>query len=355
MEIGEWLDRAELEQSDNLHKFNFERERSYGCAHLEASHRSFATHLAPIDATTDQRTADAILEEFYAGQSNSPRPLDDTAADVRYLPPGLRMRSRQVFLKHLGIDSSYLRRIGFRDADIRKVEDGVDELLRRRPIDAALEVELQAVVAEVLARLAAPTAIPRAVRGSVPGHPVMAAPATTFGDEPWWFTFEAELEAEERSLPPRADALERSGYVAGVRSALGLHNVRDADTEADVAMGGAFRFRVLFQLATDIPDALSKPWRQPGMFSGGIPYLFVSNPRSGDGGRTVRLMSRACGTTHLSCNCGHDGLPEGVVPGYVVMAQAPSRNVRGIYLVLHRDLERYESPSCDDIRARRAA
>jgi hypothetical protein len=354
LNLGEWLARAEREQSRNLHKFNLEREASYGCEHLKASHEAFEEYLALIDSGRDSRGADEILVEYQATLSHSPKGLTKTSKDYRYLPPDLNLSSGQVFLKHLGLDSTYLRRIGFKDAHIRDAEDKITALLRSGRT-GRLEADLQKIAKGVLPRKVDPAAVLRAYRGSPSSHSFGGPPARTgFGTEPWWFTFESALKDEERRLPKPSRALEKSGYAAGIRAALGLDNPGDRHSDTDVASAGKIRFRILFQLVTRIPSKKNFPWRQPGLFSGGFPHLFVSNPRSHDGGRTVRLFDRSC-ATHPHCRCAADGLPEGVVPGYVVMNEAPSRKVRGIFLVLHRDLARYSAPSCDEIRDRRAA
>lgn len=262
------------------------------------------------------------------------------------------MSSRQVFLKHLGLPPGYLLRLGIVEADLDRVLGDVRLILRRGPVDDAAEERLQDLV-ERIRPPAIPVSLPATVsRPPPPGMSFAGRPATTFGSEPWWFTFEEDLEAEESRLPPRSLPLQRSGYVAGVRASLGLHNPKDA--ESDATMAGAIQFRILIQLATSIPSPASFSCRQPGIFSGGFPHLFVSNPRSRAGGRTVRLADKEC-PTHPSCECAEDGLPEGVVPAFVVMRDSPDPEIRGIYLVLARDLDRFYPPSCNAIRAKRAA
>jgi hypothetical protein len=349
--IDEWLSRAAREETTTLHKFNFEREKGFSSAGLQKAHQAFERFLEPIPSS-DPSTANEILYKFRAECCEGPKSGASPVLppDHRSVEPEVEFVSPPIFLKSLGLPDGYLRRLGLAPSQTARVIHDVACELRKGPPDPIAEEALQTMVAEIM-RPPSATFIPSKSVMSLPsGYSVRAAPATGFGDELWWFTFEDDLNAEEVRLPDRASALQRSGYVAGLRASLGVHN--SSDDLPDDAIGGALKYRILLQIGAETPTAGRGAWRQPTMFSGGFPHLFVTYPRSERGGRTVRLRDSAC--SHRGCNCAAEGLPEGVVPARVVLEKCRPK-LRGVFLALHRDLSRFSAPTCNEIRAKRAA
>ena len=362
LDIDNWLALAEGEADRTLHKFNYERERSFGAPYLTAAHAAFADFLLTVDDSAGL-TADEMLASFFAKQAIPSRLHGAPPPDARFTDPPVRNDSRQVFLKHLGLAPALLDHLGFDPLAVQTCLEEVSAQLRAASsapsIPEAVEEQLQSLVESLVPDPAPPAHIPSKLLLPVAGRVHLSAPPLGLDTSPWWFTYEDSLHVEELQLPEAAAPLERSGYVAGLRATLGLSHASDRDPDAVAASGGwrSIQFRVLFQLALRFDASLmmeeAKAFNQPSMFSGGFCDLFVTHPKSHDGGRTVRLRMSGCSHTTAGCQCADDGLPEGVAPNYVVMGPDITREVRGVFLVLQRDLSRYEKPTCDEIRAKR--
>lgn len=349
MTIYEWLALASAEEADTLHKFNFERERGFGNPDLDDAHAAFETYLSSIDVSTSGLSANDILDAF--SKKFDARVGGPPLPDLRYIGPPISLHSRQIFLKSLGLPPGYLLKLGIVQSEVTRVLHDISYMLRGGGrIRNAQVRKLQETVASVTKPRA--VSLPPVSAGpALPGYSLTSRPPAAVGNEPWWFTSESELEAEEAKLPEKAPPLQRSGYVAGVRAALGLHN--PSDSLRDSRIDDKLKYRLLLQVAAEPAAAAAGAWRQPAIFSQGFPHLFVSRARSADGGRTVRLLDRNC--SHSSgCDCGQDGLKEGIVPAKVVLDD-DSVEIRGIYLALYRDLRRFCPPPCNEIRAKRAA
>jgi hypothetical protein len=270
--------------------------------------------------------------------------------DHRFPAPQIEANDRLVFLRAVGSDDEILARAGFDISLLRHIEESIAILLQGN-IGEAEEIAIQANLEQLCPALTKPRlggASPKVLPGRVYRPAIAASRIST----PWWFTYETAVVAEERTLPNRALPLERSGYAAGVRARLGLRHASDTISDLDMAKAGSIRFRLLYQLAITVPDALKDKVRQPAMFSDGYPDLFVTNQRRHDGGRTVRLKEVGC--AHNGCQCIQDGLPEGVMPQNAALDPRCIIEIRGVYLVLRRDLARFQPPSCEEIRALRS-
>lgn len=362
MTIEEWLQRATAEQATTLHRFNYDREQTYGGDTLTTSYAEFEAFLAPWPDDCGD-TAHGLLNKFVESRATPERLLEDPPLDPRYSEPGLRHDSRSIFLRNLGMPLQHLQHIGFDVAAIRDVSGAVrDALNSGTAAPEQLQTWVEGLTPPRPTRSRA-SASPR-YGGTRTARGAPAPKATQFGNDPWWFTYEDELTKEETRLKAqgidRTAPLQRSGYVAGLRAVLGLDHKTDVLPDTTVAGGmtrdgnSAIVFRMAFQLAVTMPGHLSGNLHQPRIFSDGFPHLFLTNPSTASGGMTVRLKDRDCRhDDDLSCLCADDGLPEGVTPSYVVMGPACHREVRGVFLVLHNELSRFSPPSCDEIRARR--
>lgn len=343
MQVERWLELAELEQLTTLHLFNHAREIGYGDAPLQRIHDAFTDFLAT--ANDDGTPAGVLLKIFVETQAGAP------ILDCRYPDPPIDAEDRLVFLRAAGSDDELLERLGFNAPLLRRVEERIAMLLQRG-VDEDIERAMQSALDALR-----PTLTTRPSGGVppryLPGRTYRPAVAVTRATTPWWFTYEHAVLEEERTLPNRASPLERSGYVAGMRARLGLRHASDSTSDADMAKHGGVRFRIFYQLTVSVPDALKNEVRQPAMFSDGYPDLFVTNERRPDGGRTVRLKDLTC--AHLDCRCIDDGLPEGVMRQNAVLDSSCDVQIRGIYLVLHHDLARFQPPTCAEIRAMRSA
>lgn len=341
------MELAELEEGHTLHKFNYERELSFSAAELAEAHERFRLFLLSVPDNSAE-TASEILRRFSHMQEETAKA---TGEDDRYPGPPMRCDEALVFLKAIGKDDTVLDHLGFNTALVRDVEGRIAASLRHHPLDDDRQIELQEQLDALLPTLV-PPALGTASLKAIPGRSYSRGVDVTDGKNwPWWFTYESAVVNEETRLPDRTLPLQRSGYVAGMRASLGLHHANDDAGDADIASSGALAFRMFFQMMLTMPDPLGFEPCQPAMFSDGFPNLFVTNQRSNDGGRTVRLKDRSC--SHHACDCGTDGLPEGVMRQRAVMSGNGVRTIRGLYLAFSRDLSRFQPPSCDEIREKR--
>jgi hypothetical protein len=353
LDLDDWLARAAKEEDRNLHAFNFERETAFGLPALLEAHRAFDAFLEPIP-DSDPRGADELLAAFVKGQSLPLRGYGAAPTDARYIEPGLRTGPRRVFLRSIAVQEHFLIKFGLDPRAVITLLRNVGYLVERAPLDDAAEDEVQTLVKGVVPSAPPPAGSSRVPHRIARGRVYRGGAPVQYGSQPWWFTFEDTLDAEYARLSPTATSLERSGYVAGLRATLGVYHPSDGLADALVAAAGNVKYRIYLQIAAEGPGAQEHAFNQPALFSAGIPELFVSHPRGLDGGITVRLKDMTC-VHDSACACAADGLPEGVVPAYIIMDDMCTHEVRDAYFALHRDLARYVAPSCDDIRARRAA
>lgn len=353
MTLDEWRHRALMESTETLHAFNHDREEAFAASDLAAAHHIFSVFLAeePFDP---RLSASEILQEFVATQeSRSPSCLVEP--DARFAGAPLRTGARRVLLKSMGVEEGVLDHIGFDFAEVSRVLTEVAEALTKTTQSPDLEARLQ----RKLETLATATTRDRTLpRTSMDASRRYAEDwRLSVGTTPWWFTFEDALEAELGELRRDPEPLERSGYAAGLRCLMGLWHPSDhVRTTTSFAEAGwmALRYRVLFQLRFEPSEREEQLMRQPANFSDGTPRLFVSAKRHAEGGLTVRLVDETCEHT-TGCKCATDGLPEGVFPTFSFMSGDGPYEVSGIYLLLDRDISRYQTPTCDWIRNRRAA
>lgn len=388
MNFLDWLRWAWRSRGNNLIFFNAKNElRVSGWPGLFAPLAALPTHYADF--------AGYLRRARHGGYADSLRRFEaarrkmHTGSPAYSGPPILRSREFVGIKALAGFERrrehiAHASKLGLSASNCKSARVAADQLLRsaatRGVLPRDLDDDEKQQVADAIEKWIAPTpiAISPVAAASTPAHadrpkisfaPAASRPSKDYS--PIWLTCKISWDAERAALPNTADALQKSGYVAGLRCALGLFSAYDhapdiieAHDRYGRAIPPTFRYRCLLTFsatfnASDFPHVT-----QPNLFSVGFDDLFVSR-RTADparrnagedvSGRTVRLVDNRCrhgGRAVDTCaRCGTAGLPEVVTPKAVLFDRADVQFLKA-YGAFSQDLRRYSKPSCDAIRSK---
>lgn len=396
MKISEWIEHANSEtEADegrreipgdarlNLHGFNAEidfrgangRLGDIDDPNLREAYARFVEFLksrSDEDDAEDHKDvglplADYLLKEFYQHELHSIYRSDPdeekSISDIAcYAGPAVSGVNKFVTMKRLdSLDTLGIE--GFDIENVRGIYEDVEEILTgpSASFDADGHISLSTLenIQEVLAQ--------KVQTPELEDLPEVGSPAnyTEFKQEQVlpesvWITDLDGYERHRKPLAETATGYERSGIVAGFRSNLGVfHKAYDRETDetfhnrsehADDRM--YTRVLVVVEIELD-GDALAKT-AQPTIFSGGIPELFVSRPRTpaglGNGmlGKAVKLAVDGCKKHGRSCPCGSPGLSEAIIQSAALKEQKMS--VSDMTYITSRELTKYTLPDLDHIK-----
>ncbi len=388
MHIDDWHEMAVDESAENLIAFNY--EYIVNGAHIGSFRNGSSVevlkrfeHFLKHRART---SAKKILKDF-AQRDRRSRGADCAAyagVQVNGINSFRALKTAHFFLDH----RSHVLNYG--DIKLAELTIAIDQAVaeqaqpyKRRPAgnfkaETKRQIDRSLKKAIDNARSRSAEADARAARsGSVRSRTATSGGSKVgFADDPFWITSKKALQDELGKLGESAGPLERSGFAAGLKCALGLHSgypserapdqsFADSPAPPDEPISPMSRFRVLFLLDVELSPSVSAPPTQPNIFSEGYENLFVARPGPSDmdtsgedsmRGRTVRLRNVRRHSHGDECMCGAPGLPEAVMPTQLAIEEAGKGKdaIGSECLVAFADDLIYDLPDCEMIRNKNA-
>lgn len=348
MNLVNW--RARISKPDqirsNLHAFNDDRDGA--SAALDPVRGEFDRYLASLNPTGQRCSPTRQLRDFC--RTDSIR-IGSQGASVRSGRRFSRLTSisqkgyRALEMATLRIDASAI------DSLCDDIAEGLARSSATRP--GPREV-LQRKISRKLAKLTSRPVVAPPVAGGLKLGATRGRPSSAGKDELAWITCQSALAGEMGKNPEDVRPAFASLYAAAYHRSMGLPMTRFYS-----ALSAADRGLLLYEI--EVPPGELATVRQPNLFSGGNPKLFVTRPPPVPGGddmpgRTVRLIDTRCcpDSEHAlrhcpSASCGREGLPEAVIP-FSTIGRA-TIDFRGVFILYPSEANHYRIPSCDLIRA----